>query len=206
MTATHLEILVEEPSMESFLRGVLPKIIGQNVTYAIHAHQGKHDLLRKLEQRLRGYARWLPDSMRIIVLLDRDDDDCLRLKQTMELAAAQAGLRTRSTSPGQAWQVVNRVAIEELEAWFFGEWASVKTAYPRVPANIAAHAAYRNSDAIKGGTWEALERILRAAGHFSLGLRKTEAADAIARHMNPDANTSPSFAAFRTALLDAVTP
>jgi hypothetical protein len=205
MTATHLEILVEEPSMEIFLRGTLPKIIGLNATFAIHAYQGKHDLLRKLERRLRGYSHWLPASTRIIVLLDRDDDDCRRLKQTMELAAAQAGLRTRTTAPGQAWQVVNRIAIEELEAWFFGEWASVRAAYPRVSANIATQAAYRHPDAIKGGTWESLERLLKATGHFSLGLRKTEAAEAIARHMNPNANTSPSFAALRVALLEAVT-
>ncbi len=58
MTAQHFEILVEEPSMEHFLHGLLPA----DRTYVIHAFQGKHDLFRKLEQRLRGYVRWLPEQ------------------------------------------------------------------------------------------------------------------------------------------------
>ncbi len=124
----------------------------------------------------------------------------------MELAAAKAGLVPRSNAAPGSWQVVSRIAIEELEAWFFGEWASVRSAYPRVPPKVTTHAAYRNPDAIKGGTWEALERILKTAGYFSLGLRKTEIASAIGRHMNPQANTSPSFACFRTAVLEAVMP
>jgi len=206
MAATHLELIVEEPSMEIFLRAVLPKMIPDATTFAIHVYQGKHALLRKLGGRLRGYARWLPASARIVVLVDRDDDDCRSLKQTMERAAAQAGLVSRSSAGTSSWQVVNRIAIEELEAWFFGEWASVRSAYPRVPSRAASHAAYRNPDAIKGGTWEALERILNSAGYFSLGLRKAEIASAVGRHMNPDANTSPSFACFRTAVREATMP
>jgi len=54
----HFEILVEEPSMEAFLRGVLPRLI--NATFEIYPFQGKQDLLDKLERRLRGYAAWLP--------------------------------------------------------------------------------------------------------------------------------------------------
>ena len=58
-------------------------------------------------------------------------------------------------------------------------------------------------DAIAGGTWEALERVLRSAGYFNQGLPKKEVADAVGRHMNPGANTSPSFATFRAAVLEA---
>ena len=124
-------------------------------------------------------------------------------------------LSRRNGWPGSAAATVSRRGSvlagcqpdsEELEAWFFGEWASVRSAYPRVPPKLTSQAAYRNPDAIKGGTWEALERILTAAGYFSLGLRKTEIAGAIGRRMNPDAKTSPSFACFRTAVLAAVTP
>ncbi|PPQ26256.1 hypothetical protein CCS01_30820 [Rhodopila globiformis] len=204
MPATHLELLVEEPSMEAFLGEMLPKMLQGRATFAIRAFQGKHDLLRKLEQRLRGYAHWLPESSRIIVLLDRDDDDCHRLKQAMEQAASLSGLSTRSMAGRSGWRVANRIAVEELEAWFFGDWAAVHAAYPRVSATVPAQAAYRNPDAIKGGTWEAFERVLKAAGYFNLGLRKVEAARAIGGAMRPDANTSRSFAAFRAAVLEAV--
>jgi hypothetical protein len=141
--------------------------------------------------------------MRIIVLVDRDDDDCIALKKQMEQAAKAAGLLTRATCRAQ-WRVVNRLAIEELEAWFFGEWTGVRRGYPKASKAIPGKAAYRQSDAIAGGKWEALERILKSAGYFSGGLRKTEAAGAIGRQFDPALARSPSFLAFQNALLEAV--
>jgi hypothetical protein len=81
--AEHLEILVEEASMEAFLRATLPKMLANRATFAIHAHQGKGDLLGKLDARLRGYSRWLPQSFRVVVVVDRDNDDCDKLKQLL---------------------------------------------------------------------------------------------------------------------------
>ncbi|MCY4353998.1 MAG: DUF4276 family protein [Truepera sp.] len=69
-----------------------------------------------------GYARWLPDEYRIIVMVDRDNDDCKKLKAELEAAAMAARLRTRSQASGGPWQVANRIVIEELEAWYFGDW------------------------------------------------------------------------------------
>jgi hypothetical protein len=37
---------------------------------------------------------------------------------------------------------------------------------------------YRDPDGVLGGTWEALERILKRAGYFKTGLRKMECARA----------------------------
>ncbi len=203
MRAEHLEFLVEEPSMEAFLIQLLPRLFEGQVTFAIHTHQGKRDLIRKLAARLRGYARWLPDIVRIVVVLDRDDDDCIALKHRIEQTAIAAGLITRAAAKSQPWQIVNRLAIEELEAWFFGDWIAVRDAYPKVLANIPSQHAYRNSDSITGGTWEALERLLRNAGYFSGGLRKVEAASAIGKHFDHTRAQSPSFVVFRDALLEA---
>src|SRR5580698_6267952 len=69
----HLEILVEELSAETFLSALLPRLLGDGATFRIHSFQGKSDLLANLERRLMGYARWIPDSTRIVVLVDRDD-------------------------------------------------------------------------------------------------------------------------------------
>lgn len=172
-------------------------------TFKIHSYQDKPDLLGQLPQRLRGYASWIPATWRIVVVVDRDDDDCAGLKQRLEAAARQAGVMTRSASHGGAsYIVVNRLAIEELEAWYFGDWAAVRTAYPRTQPTLPAKAAYRAPDAIKGGTHEALLRVLRQAGYFTSGLRKIEAARAIAEHMVPSRNTSPSFCCLRDALRD----
>ncbi len=204
MKAAHLEILVEEPSMEAFLRGLLPKILGKHGTFEVYAYQGKQDLRSKLGARLRGYSAWLPIDWRIVILLDRDDDDCKDLKREMEQIANSAHLRTRTARGSSCWQVVNRIVIEELEAWYFGDWEAVQAAYPKVPASIPLKASFRNVDALKGGTWEAFETVLRQSGYFREGLRKIEIARELGPRIDPCRNTSPSFAAFCQAVMEAV--
>lgn len=205
MKTEHLEILVEEPSMETFLRVLLPRLLGDKTSFEIYPHQCKEDLLLKLPVRLKGYANWLPETWRIVVVVDRDDDDCGELKLRLEAMAMKVRLVTRSAAQGEVYSVVNRIAIEELEAWYFGDWAAVRAAFPRVTNAIPAQSKYRDPDAITGGTWEAFERILQKAGYYKGGLRKIEAARFIAAHIEPERNNSKSFQILRTALLEMVT-
>lgn len=186
--------------MEAALHLILPKILGE-ISFEIHPYPGKTALLKRLPQRLRGYASWLPKDWRILVVVDRDDDDCRLLKRTLESIAGEAGLTTRTVASGGRFQVINRIAIEELEAWYFGDWTAVRTAYPRVKATIPATSPYRDPDRIAGGTWEAFERVLQDAGYFRTGLRKIEAARTIAIHMEPSRNGSESFRMMRDALI-----
>lgn len=204
MTASHLKFLVEEPSMEAFLRALLPRLLPASCTFEVHPFQGKADLLGKLQNRLRGYAQWLPDDWRIIVVVDRDDDNCKTLKQHLEAMAAAAGLRTRSSASTSHWQVVNRIAIEELEAWYFGDWQAVRNVFPKVSPTIPNQASYRAPDAIRGGTWEAFERVLQRYGYFKTGLRKVEAARMIGAHVTPVRSRSRSFGKFHDAIVEAV--
>jgi hypothetical protein len=99
---------------------------------------------------------------------------------------------------------VNRIAIEELEAWYFGDWNAVKSAYPRVSTSIPQKEAFRNPDAISGGTWEAFERLMKKAGYFEGGLRKIEAARQIGRQVDWQRNSSLSFQYFRDAILEVM--
>jgi integrase len=204
MTVAHVEVLVEEPSAEAALRVLLPRILGAT-SFEVYPHSCKDELLERLPDRLRGYASWLPDDWRIVVVVDRDDDDCDKLKKRLESMAHEAGLATKSTPEGKRFWVVNRLAIEELESWYFGDWEAVRHAYPKVNANVPSQARYRFPDAIKGGTWEAFERLMKAAGYFKTGLRKIEAARAVAAHMDPNRNSSPSFQALRDALREMAT-
>ena len=199
MAVEHVKFLVEEPSTEAALRALLPDVLGE-IGFEIHPFQGKSDLRQELPKRLRGYA-WLPPSWRIVVVIDRDNESCEELKRELDDTARDAGMSVR-TSAGAPWQVVSRIAIEELEAWFFGDWAAVRAAYPRVPATIPSKQPYRAPDAIRGGTWEAFERVLQQAGYFAGGLRKIEVAREVARHMVPSRNRSPSFAKFREVLTE----
>ena len=190
-----LELLVEEPSAENALRSLLPKIVPE-VEFVVHTFRGKNDLLRKLPQRLQGYAAWLPEDYQIVVLVDRDGQRCEVLKQRLEDAARSAGLVTKTKAGGRPFQVLNRIAVEELEAWYFGDTEAIRQAYPKVPSSLGKRARYRNPDAIAGGTAEALERELKRYGYHRGGLAKIRAAQDIARHMDPQRNTSPSFRVF----------
>ncbi|HEY1935092.1 MAG TPA: DUF4276 family protein [Acetobacteraceae bacterium] len=205
MPLSHLEILVEEASMEAFLRSLLPKIVG-SVNSNFQVFRGKQALLRELPRRMRGLRQMLQPGWLILVVVDCDRDDCRQLKSSLEAASRGAGLTTRSSKGAGRFSVLNRIAIEELEAWYLGDWPAVKTAYPRVPSSVPDRAGYRIPDAVAGGTWEAFERILVAAGYFPGGLPKIEVAQCIAPHMDPARNTSRSFQVFRDALLEAAHP
>ena len=200
MAIDTLYVLVEEPSMEEALQRLLPKMLSPRVSAEIRQFQCKDDLLKQLPQRLMGYAQWLPDTAKVMVIVDRDDDDCHRLKEELEQMAHQAGLGTRQRPVQGQFQVINRIAIEELEAWFFGDWDAVRVAYPKVDSTVPKKAGYRDPDAVKGGTWEAMERELQKKGYFRQGLRKLELARSVASHMDPARNRSQSFCCLRDAL------
>jgi len=190
--------------MEMALRTLLPRIVA-STSFEVYPHQGKDELLRRLPERLRGYKSWIPPTWRIVIIVDRDDQDCAKLKASLEKMVTNAKLTTRSSARGKAYVVVNCIAIEELEAWYFGDWQAVCAAYPRVPPTHPSKSKYRDPDAITGGTWETFERVLQEAGYFREGLPKIEVARAIAENMSPERNTSRSFQFLRKVLAEMAT-
>jgi hypothetical protein len=201
MPLEHIEFLLEEASAEEALRNLVPMIVGSEVSFQMHTFQGKRDLLKNVGRRLLGYRHWLPDNWGIVVLLDEDRQDCHALKAQLEQASEGAGLTTKSSAQGRdCFKVLNRIAIEELEAWFFGDIEALASAYPGVTSALAKKAKYRNADAIRGGTWETLEDLLRRLGHHRAGLEKIRAAREISAHMDPERNRSKSFQVFRDGL------
>lgn len=193
----HIEFLLEERSAEAALEVILPKILSDDVSFRFHVFEGKQDLLKNLPARLRGYSQSISDKHRIIVLIDKDREDCFQLKARLEKAAQDAGFVTKSSAPPEGdFQVVNRLVIEELEAWFFGDVEALRTAYPRVSRNLQYQARYRDPDAITGGTSEVLERLLRRLNYHREGLPKIAVAQNIAQHMEPSRNRSKSFQVF----------
>ena len=160
----HIEFLVEEPSAEAALKNLVPKLMGEDISFNIHVFQGKQDLLKNLPKRLRGYRHWLPYDRYIVVLIDKDQEDCAKLKQKLEQTAHDEGFITRSNSgPAGKFQVINRIAIEELEAWFFGDVVALQRAYRRVPKFLDKSRKFRNPDTIIN-TWESLEGVLQKVG------------------------------------------
>jgi hypothetical protein len=99
--------------------------------------------------------------------------------------------------------VLNRIVVEELEAWFFGDLKALRLVYPRLPSSLANQAKFRNPDQISGGTWESLDKLLQKYG-YPQGLIKIEVAQKIAKYMNPEYNRSKSFQVFRQGILRLV--
>jgi hypothetical protein len=199
-----LFVHVEEPSMKATLDVLLPFVIrGRAVDITIVDHGSKQGLLTNLPARLRGYRAWQDEDIRVLVLVDRDNDDCLALKEQLEAAALGAGLPTKTApSADGRFRVVNRIVIEELEAWFLGDTSALCAAYPRLAPGFAAKARYRDPDGIKGGTWEALAQLLSRAGYYSGSgyLPKIEVARLVSAHMTPQSNRSRSFQTFVSGL------
>jgi len=198
-----IHIHVEEPSMEDYLKALLPRLELGGVCVRIINHGSKQKLLRDVPNRFAGYARTPVEHRPLsLVLVDRDADDCLYLKVQLEAAANAAGLATKTVAGHARFDVVNRIVIEELEAWHFGDVSALNAEYPGVPPNLAARAPYRNPDAISGGTYEALFRVLQKAGHFrgSSSLPKMETARRMASRVDIEGNRSDSFQHFVSGL------
>lgn len=196
-----LEFLLEEASAEEALKRLLPRLLPEAHTVRYRVHEGCQDLLKRLPNLLQGYARRIQregqHDLRVVVLLDADTKGTAR-KQALEQYAAAAGLRTKTarTAPDEAFWVLNRIAVEELEAWFLGDRAAVRAAYPRLHPNHFK-GLERNPDAVaKSATL--LLQLLQKAGYFGTGKRKREWAAVIAPHLSlvPGANASGSFACF----------
>lgn len=143
----HIEFLVEDYSTQVVLLQILSKMLPIGTEYEIRIFEGKQDLLKKLPSRLKGYSSWIPEDWRIVILVDRDNEDCQTLKQKLEQIALDAGFITKATRPdSQHFQILNRIMCEELEAWFFGDIKAVSEAYPGVSLNLAQKANYRDPD------------------------------------------------------------
>jgi hypothetical protein len=105
--------LLEEPSAEALIRGLLPKLFPEEGTIDARfvVFEGKQDLEKKMERRIRG---WLHPAS-FVVLRDQDAGDCRVVKQ---------GLAARAAAGGRADALV-RVACKELEAWVLGDWPAI---------------------------------------------------------------------------------
>ncbi len=151
-------------------------------------------MFKRLNGYLKGYRAWAPENYRYVVLLDRDAEDCLLLKNRLEAIVTECGMRSkRATMIG--YNLFTWIATEEVEAWYFGSYVALKTAFPRLQ-DKSHTSKYRNPDAIAGGTWEALERELKLVGYYESGLLKVDLAKKMAQYISPTENTSTSFNGF----------
>ncbi|WP_171075817.1 DUF4276 family protein [Streptomyces sp. YIM 121038] len=196
-----LELLVEEESAAEALRPLLSKLLeGTKVRVGIRRFRGKPDLLKNLPDRLRGYAaaRRRGADIRVVVLVDRDNDDCTALKKKLDDIAEKSGLTPHGRrGANHSFQVLNRIAVRELESWYFGDWEAVRAGFPKVPKQ-APHAYRSNPDAVAGKCSDTFEKVLHASGVKIAS--KPEWGRRVGPHLNLEKNRSPSFHAFVTGV------
>lgn len=114
-----LEILTEEPSMELFLQGILPRILPSDYVLGencfIRPHQGKSDLKRSISKKMRAYLKY-GYPVKVLILHDQDSNDCIALKSDLvALALAE--------THGNVLPYLVRIICRELEN---GIWVTLR--------------------------------------------------------------------------------
>lgn len=190
-----LHVLVEGPSEEALVRGWLPRFLPRHA-FTLIRHRGKgrlpgdplktlnvrrEGLLDQLPAKLRAYGHALnPATDRVVVLVDLDDDDCLDLKRRLV-----ALLEHCDPQP----VVLFRIAIEETEAFYLGDPAAVRAAFP--PARLGRMKDYVQDSVC--GTWELFQRVIGANSEDKVGWAEQMAPYLGTEWRGKEANRSTSF-------------
>jgi len=208
----HIEILIEDSSGEKLLQTLLPKIMGKQGhphSWRMHPYKGigripkglskggdpaKRMLLDLLPGLLRGYGR-TPGIDAVAVILDSDRRDC---------HGFLTELKTIAEGCDPAPRTMFRLAIEEMEAWYFGDEKALLQAYPRAKRDVL-HRYIQDSVC---ETWETLADAVYPGGSAAIkiagwplpGQIKHEWAEKIGPLLVIDRNISPSFSKFRDGL------
>lgn len=131
-----IHVLVEGAADKAFLDAWLPRFLPKH-QFVVHPHQGKgrlpaapvtrdrtaRGLLDQLPAKLIAYGRTLkPDTERVLVLVDADDEDCRTLKKRLLKMWNDIDPRP---------EVLFRIAVRETETFFLGDYAALRSAFPK---------------------------------------------------------------------------
>ncbi len=108
-----LVFFLEEPSAREMLQGILPKIFSSEVTFRYIVFDGKQDLEKNLQGKLKN---WQTPNCVFLVLRDQDSGDCRKIKQNL-VAMCQKSGKTK---------VLVRIACRELESFYLGDLNAVE--------------------------------------------------------------------------------
>lgn len=204
----HIEFLIEDLSGERILQTLIPRILKDHVTYNIHKYKGighipkklstaseikSKMLLNNLPSILSGFGRTFQSygkdySAVVFVIMDLDKNDFSTFRNQLLTVLNSCNLQPTTYFC---------IAVEEGEAWLFGDLNAIREAYPH--AKTVLLESYVNDSIC--GTWEKLAEAiypkglaeLKSQGRHVIGTVKCEWAEKIAPFMDLDNNKSPSF-------------
>jgi hypothetical protein len=158
-----LIFLLEEPSAEEMLKGMLPKILPGDVCPEFKVFEGKQDLEKGLSRTLKA---WRIPNCAFVVIRDQDSGDCHAVKQRLVDLCRQ----------GRRDDVLVRVACRELESFYLGDLAAVERGL-KLPglARKQGSRKYREPDRLGNPSQELTRlttgRYQKVAGSRAIGLQ-----------------------------------
>lgn len=205
----HIEVLVEDSSGAVLVESLVSRIIGEpsgSHSWRVHRYKGvgrirpglkagtnaaHRQLLDQLPRLLQGYGR-TPGIDAVVVVVDSDRQDCRQFLNDLLEVADSCERAPR--------QVMFRLAIEEVEAWYLGDRNAVVAAYPKAKRDVIERYV---QDSVCG-TWETLADCIYPGGSAKVrkegwplpGQLKHEWAEKIGPKLDLDGNASPSFNKF----------
>lgn len=141
-----LVFLLEEKSVEEMLKVILPRVIPADISLLYITFEGKSDLEKNVERKIRGWRR--PDSF-FVVMRDQDSEDCRQIKERLVQKCRNAGR-------GDA---LVRIACRELESFYLGDLAAVEQAFG-IHLSSQRSRKYRTPDALANAADE-LKKITK---------------------------------------------
>jgi len=186
-----LVFFLEELSAKTLLESLLPRLLGDlAIEIQFIVFEGKSDLDKKLERRLRGWLR--PNSL-FVVLRDQDSADCIQIKESLVQKCVAAGRP----------DVLIRIACAELESWYLGDLEATEQALGLSHLSRQQMSRkYRDPDARVGNAAQELERM--TAGTY----QKVSGSREIGKYLSLDTNRnkSRSFRVFLKGIMRLVRP
>ncbi len=155
--------------------------------------------MHNLPSKLRAYGEEGRDDVVVVVSVDLDNrQDCMAFKSELTDLLRYCDKKPKS---------LFRIAIEELEAWFFGDPPALKKVYSKMHQSVLD--GYTQDS--QCGTWERLADAIYPGGLNALGQQhgkrsvrtleqKMVWAKEICPHMDIENNQSPSFRCFRDGI------
>lgn len=158
----YLVCVLEEPSAEEMLKGILKRILPDN--FAVHylVFEGKQDLEKQIERRLRLWQK--PDSV-FLVMRDQDAGDCMVIKQN---------LMEKVRASGKDAVTYVRIACHELESFYLGDLSAVEQGLQLTGLSKKQQTRkYRNPDNLQNAAQEMIKltsgNYQKVAGSRAIG-------------------------------------
>jgi hypothetical protein len=165
--------------MKALLDDLLPRFFPGmlvDVHFKCIPHEGKSDLDRSIPRKLR---QWRVPHDRFIVVRDNDNMDCRQLKSSL-VGMCNANHRS---------DTLVRLVCQELESWYLGDLDALSRAFqqPRV-GSASMKRRFLDPDSWQKPSKE-VERLIK-------NFQKLSGARVMARHLDPNSNSSRSFQSF----------